>query len=72
MLFNDGRMGYGHTESLLQADKTNTAIALSGRKSRFSSGKIHIIGYNQSRLVDQNTYEEGSVPVFKAKKPSKE
>ncbi|MDU7773069.1 MAG: SEC10/PgrA surface exclusion domain-containing protein, partial [Enterococcus faecalis] len=67
MLFNDGRMGYGHTESLLQADKTNTAIALSEENHGFSSGKIHIIGYNQSRLVDQNTYEEGSVPVFKSK-----
>ncbi|MGH2232934.1 SEC10/PgrA surface exclusion domain-containing protein, partial [Enterococcus faecalis] len=67
MLFNDGRMGYGHTESLLQADKTNTAIALSEENQGFSSGKIHIIGYNQSRLVDQNTYEEGSVPVFKSK-----
>lgn len=67
MLFNDGRMGYGHTESLLQADKTNIAIALSEENHGFSSGKIHIIGYNQSRLVDQNTYEEGSVPVFKSK-----
>lgn len=47
MLFNDGRMGYGHTESLLQADKTNTAIALSEENHGFSSGKIHIIGYNQ-------------------------
>lgn len=47
MLFNDGRMGYGHTESLLQVDKTNTAIALSEENHGFSSGKIHIIGYNQ-------------------------
>lgn len=67
MLFNDGRMSYGHTESLLRADKTNTAIALSEENDGFESGKIHIIGYAPNKLVDPATYEAGTVPTFKSK-----
>ncbi len=44
MLFNDGRMGYGHTESLLQADKTNTAIALSEENHVFLPVKFILLG----------------------------
>ena len=44
MLFNDGRMGYGHTESLLQADKTNIAIALSEENHGFLPVKFILLG----------------------------
>lgn len=66
MLFDDGDMMYGHTESLLQADKTNTAISLSGENNSIT-GKIHIIGYAPDELVDPANYEEGVVPAFKSK-----
>ncbi|MBO6324275.1 surface exclusion protein SEA1/PrgA, partial [Enterococcus faecalis] len=66
MLMNDGHSGYSHLDSLLDANETNMAVSISGDLNDISA-KIHIISYNQSKLVEANTYEEGTVPVFKSK-----
>lgn len=66
MLMNDGHSGYSHLDSLLDANETNMAVSISGDLNDISA-KIHIISYNQSKLVEANTYEEGTAPVFKSK-----
>ncbi|MEM5228553.1 surface exclusion protein SEA1/PrgA, partial [Enterococcus faecalis] len=66
MLMNDGHSGYSHLDSLLDANETNMAVSISGDLNDISA-KIHIISYNQSKLVETNTYEEGTAPVFKSK-----
>ncbi|EOM19825.1 SEC10/PgrA surface exclusion domain-containing protein, partial [Enterococcus faecalis] len=66
MLFDDQSSGYGHLDSLLGAEDTNTAVSVSGDLNDISS-KIHIIGYNKERLLDESTFEEGKIPVFKSK-----
>ncbi|HGW6169813.1 TPA: SEC10/PgrA surface exclusion domain-containing protein [Enterococcus faecalis] len=66
MLMNDGHSGYSHLDSLLDANETNMAVSISGDLNDISA-KIHIISYNQSKLVEANTYEEGIVPTFKSK-----
>ncbi|OSM32321.1 surface exclusion protein, partial [Enterococcus faecalis] len=66
MLMNDGHSGYSHLDSLLDANETNMAVSISGDLNDISA-KIHIISYNQTKLVEANTYEEGTAPVFKSK-----
>ncbi|MEB7428268.1 SEC10/PgrA surface exclusion domain-containing protein, partial [Enterococcus faecalis] len=66
MLMNDGHSGYSHLDSLLDANETNMAVSISGDLNDISA-KIHIISYNKSKLVEANTYEEGTAPVFKSK-----
>ncbi|HAP3771979.1 TPA: SEC10/PgrA surface exclusion domain-containing protein [Enterococcus faecalis] len=66
MLMNDGHSGYSHLDSLLDTNETNMAVSISGDLNDISA-KIHIISYNQSKLVEANTYEEGTAPVFKSK-----
>ena len=66
MLFDDESSAYSHIDSLLKGDTTNMAVSISGDLNDISA-KIHIISYNQSKLVEANTYEEGTAPVFKSK-----
>ncbi len=66
MLMNDGHSGYSYLDSLLDANETNMAVSISGDLNDISA-KIHIISYNQPKLVEANTYEEGTAPVFKSK-----
>ncbi len=66
MLINDGHSGYSYLDSLLDANETNMAVSISGDLNDISA-KIHIISYNQPKLVEANTYEEGTAPVFKSK-----
>ncbi|MEW4616244.1 SEC10/PgrA surface exclusion domain-containing protein, partial [Enterococcus faecalis] len=66
MLFDDESSAYSHIDSLLKGDTTNMAVSISGDLNDISA-KIHIISYNQSKLVEASTYEEGTAPVFKSK-----
>ncbi|NBA38099.1 SEC10/PgrA surface exclusion domain-containing protein [Enterococcus hirae] len=63
MLLNDGKT-YGHLDSLMDPDSVSMAFSISGEGY---AGKTHIISFKKDRLLDQSSYEEGTVPVFKTK-----